>query len=153
MILTLNKEAGWAARLCRARPVATQPSLPTRVVRSDPVLSVNSAPLAYSLPAEPHHRRREWRSAFPTLIPEGLDAGRKCRYVGEGRLRWARELLKNGKSLLCRRRRNQPPTEPFLNNQHIVEPTLFCLKNLARKKSSGAAREWMDPEGNLLLRQ
>ena len=44
-------------------------------------------------------------------------------------------------------------TEPFLNNQHIVEPTLFYLKNLAHKTSRGAAREWSDLEGNLLLRQ
>ena len=44
-------------------------------------------------------------------------------------------------------------TEPFLNNQHIVEPTLFYLKNLARKTSRGAATEWFDLEGNLLLRQ
>jgi hypothetical protein len=44
-------------------------------------------------------------------------------------------------------------TEPFLNNQHIVEPTLFYLKNLARKTSRGAAPEWFDLEGNLLLRQ
>ena len=44
-------------------------------------------------------------------------------------------------------------TEPFLNNQHIVEPTLFYLKNLAHKTSRGAATEWSDLEGNLLLRQ
>ena len=44
-------------------------------------------------------------------------------------------------------------TEPFLNNQHIVEPTLFYLKNLARKTSRGVATEWFDLEGNLLLRQ
>ena len=44
-------------------------------------------------------------------------------------------------------------TEPFLNNQHIVEPTLFYLKNLARKTSRGATTEWFDLEGNLLLRQ
>ena len=44
-------------------------------------------------------------------------------------------------------------TEPFLNNQHIVEPTLFYLKNLASKRSRGGATEWFDLEGNLLLRQ
>jgi len=44
-------------------------------------------------------------------------------------------------------------TEPFLNNQHIVEPTLFYLKNLARKTRHGTATEWFDLEGNLLLRQ
>lgn len=43
-------------------------------------------------------------------------------------------------------------TEPFLNNQHIAEPTLFYLKHLARKESSGTATEWFDLEGNLLLR-
>jgi hypothetical protein len=45
-------------------------------------------------------------------------------------------------------------TEPFLNNQHIVEPTLFYLKNLAitaRDPASGK-REWRDLEGNVLLR-
>jgi hypothetical protein len=40
-------------------------------------------------------------------------------------------------------------TEPFLNNQHIAEPTLFYLKNLARK----SANEWRDLEGNLLLQR
>jgi hypothetical protein len=44
-------------------------------------------------------------------------------------------------------------TEPFLNNQHIVEPTLFYLKHLARKTSRGSQTEWFDIEGNLLLRR
>ena len=44
-------------------------------------------------------------------------------------------------------------TEPFLNNQQIVEPTLNYLKNLVRKTSRRAATEWFDLEGNLLLRQ
>jgi hypothetical protein len=44
-------------------------------------------------------------------------------------------------------------TEPFLNNQHIVEPTLYYLKNLARKASQGNVSEWFDLEGNILLRR
>lgn len=41
-------------------------------------------------------------------------------------------------------------TEPFLNNQHIVEPTLFYLEKLARK--SGLLRKQLkDVEGNLLM--
>jgi hypothetical protein len=39
-------------------------------------------------------------------------------------------------------------TEPFLNNQHIAEPTLFYLQHLA--KISG--REYRDVEGNWLRR-
>lgn len=44
-------------------------------------------------------------------------------------------------------------TEPFLNNQHIAEPTLFYLENLARKKKTDDATEWLDLEGNRLWRQ
>ncbi len=44
-------------------------------------------------------------------------------------------------------------TEPFLNNQHIAEPTLFYLKDLAAKSVKGDMTEWRDLEGNLLLRQ
>ncbi len=44
-------------------------------------------------------------------------------------------------------------TEPFLNNQHIAEPTLFYLKNLARKKKLHGRTEWFDLEGNRLLSQ
>lgn len=44
-------------------------------------------------------------------------------------------------------------TEPFLNNQHIAEPTLFYLTRLARKTSAGNMVEWRDLEGNLLLKQ
>ena len=44
-------------------------------------------------------------------------------------------------------------TEPFLNNQHIIEPTYFCLKHFARKQPAGTATEWLDLEGNRLLRQ
>jgi hypothetical protein len=43
-------------------------------------------------------------------------------------------------------------TEPFLNNQHIAEPTLYYLKNLARKLSPGNQTEWHDIEGNCILR-
>ncbi len=45
-------------------------------------------------------------------------------------------------------------TEPFLNNLHIAEPTLFYLKHLAtRKRIKGGATEWLDCEGNRILRQ
>jgi hypothetical protein len=43
-------------------------------------------------------------------------------------------------------------TEPFLNNQHIAEPTLFYLETLARKTEAGDRTEWRDLEGNLLYR-
>ena len=43
-------------------------------------------------------------------------------------------------------------TEPFLNNQHITEPTLYYLKHCARKQPAGAATEWLDVEGNRLRR-
>ena len=42
-------------------------------------------------------------------------------------------------------------TEPFLNNQHIVEPTLFYLEKLARRTIQGAQEEYRDLEGSLLL--
>ncbi|NQU25055.1 MAG: hypothetical protein HQ567_27530 [Candidatus Nealsonbacteria bacterium] len=42
-------------------------------------------------------------------------------------------------------------TEPFLNNQHIVEPTLFYLENLAKKSIEDDATTWRDLEGNVLL--
>lgn len=44
-------------------------------------------------------------------------------------------------------------TEPFLNNQHIVEPTLFYLKHLAVASTTGEMASWRDLEGNLLLQQ
>lgn len=44
-------------------------------------------------------------------------------------------------------------TEPFLNNQYIVEPTLFYLRHLARKTKTDAATEWRDIEGNIILRR
>lgn len=42
-------------------------------------------------------------------------------------------------------------TEPFLNNQHIAEPTWFYLKNLARAKTVGSQRLWVDLENTVLL--
>ena len=42
-------------------------------------------------------------------------------------------------------------TEPFLNNQHIIEPTLFYLERLAGTKKSGERIEYRDFEGNLLV--
>ncbi len=44
-------------------------------------------------------------------------------------------------------------TEPFLNNQHIVEPTLFYLKHLARQRRVNHTTEWCDLEGNVLWRR
>ena len=44
-------------------------------------------------------------------------------------------------------------TEPFLNNQHIAEPTLFYLQRLARKTVAAGATEWRDVEGNVLLQR
>jgi hypothetical protein len=44
-------------------------------------------------------------------------------------------------------------TEPFLNNQHIAEPTLFYLENLARKRSRTGVTEWLDIEGNVIWRK
>jgi len=44
-------------------------------------------------------------------------------------------------------------TEPFLNNLHIVEPTLFYLENLSGKKSEpgGKVSEYYDFENNLIV--
>jgi len=42
-------------------------------------------------------------------------------------------------------------TEPFLNNQHIAEPTLYYLEHLASKSSRGGKTQWRDPEGNVLV--
>ncbi|MBK9138693.1 MAG: hypothetical protein IPM17_08025 [Verrucomicrobia bacterium] len=41
-------------------------------------------------------------------------------------------------------------TEPFLNNQHIAEPTLFYLEHLATQRRRGNVTEWLDLEGNVL---
>lgn len=42
-------------------------------------------------------------------------------------------------------------TEPFLNNQHINEPTLYYLKNLARQSLGKDGHAWLDAEGNRIL--
>jgi hypothetical protein len=42
-------------------------------------------------------------------------------------------------------------TEPFLNNQHIAEPTLFYLEHLARTQPGLKAIQWRDIEGNVIL--
>jgi len=42
-------------------------------------------------------------------------------------------------------------TEPFLNNQHIAEPTLFYLTRLATKSKDGGRTRWSDLEGNVLF--
>lgn len=44
-------------------------------------------------------------------------------------------------------------TEPFLNNQHIAEPTLYYLEHLAAKRGRSGATEWRDIEGNLIWRK
>lgn len=44
-------------------------------------------------------------------------------------------------------------TEPFLNNQHIAEPTLFYLQRLARTSHGELSDEWRDCEGNIILRK
>jgi hypothetical protein len=44
-------------------------------------------------------------------------------------------------------------TEPFLNNQHIAEPTLFYLEHLAARSTKRGQTEWRDAEGNVLLRR
>jgi hypothetical protein len=41
-------------------------------------------------------------------------------------------------------------TEPFLNNQHIAEPTLFYLQTLAHKLEKDGRTLWQDLEGNVL---
>ena len=41
-------------------------------------------------------------------------------------------------------------TEPFLNNQHISEPTLFYLERFAATTETPAARQWRDIEGNVI---
>ena len=42
-------------------------------------------------------------------------------------------------------------TEPFLNNQHIAEPTLYYLRNLARKPPIPDVMAWDDCEGHRIL--
>ena len=43
-------------------------------------------------------------------------------------------------------------TEPFLNNQHIAEPTLFYLRHLAVRSADAKGVTWRDLEGNAILR-
>jgi hypothetical protein len=43
-------------------------------------------------------------------------------------------------------------TEPFLNNQHITEPTLYYLEHLARKRPERNPTVWRDLEGSVLIR-
>jgi hypothetical protein len=42
-------------------------------------------------------------------------------------------------------------TEPFLNNQHIVEPTLFYLRELATRRTANGRTEFRDIEDHPLL--
>jgi hypothetical protein len=44
-------------------------------------------------------------------------------------------------------------TEPFLNNQHIAEPTLYYLRNLARHESVDGEIEFRDLEQDVIHRQ
>jgi hypothetical protein len=44
-------------------------------------------------------------------------------------------------------------TEPFLNNQHIAEPTLFYLEHLAKKTPREKPKTWHDIEDHLLYRR
>jgi hypothetical protein len=41
-------------------------------------------------------------------------------------------------------------TEPFLNNQHIIEPTLFYLRHLASRTNYNREVWWRDAEGSRL---
>jgi hypothetical protein len=41
-------------------------------------------------------------------------------------------------------------TEPLLNNQHIVEPTLYYLERFAETATSGSMQVWRDLEGNVV---
>ena len=41
-------------------------------------------------------------------------------------------------------------TEPFLNNQHITEPTLYYLENHADIKTEDGKRVYRDYEGNVV---
>jgi hypothetical protein len=44
-------------------------------------------------------------------------------------------------------------TEPFLNNQHIAEPTLYYLERLATRSERRSEIVWRDVEENVLLRR
>jgi len=43
-------------------------------------------------------------------------------------------------------------TEPFLNNQHIVEPTWYFLQEHAAVSRDGDATVYRDHEGHVLAR-
>ena len=43
--------------------------------------------------------------------------------------------------------------EPFLYNQHFTEPKLFYLIHCWRKQPADTATDWLDVEGNRLLRR
>ncbi len=43
-------------------------------------------------------------------------------------------------------------TEPFLNNLHIVEPTLFYLEHFAKRSTTDGREQWTDHEGNVISR-
>ncbi|MCF7668412.1 MAG: hypothetical protein K9N48_01395 [Verrucomicrobia bacterium] len=42
-------------------------------------------------------------------------------------------------------------TEPFLNNQHIVEPTVYYLTQFAERTGCNGAIRWSDMEGNSIF--
>jgi len=44
-------------------------------------------------------------------------------------------------------------TEPFLNNQHIAEPTLFYLEHFAARRARAGLTEWRDLESNVIFRK
>ncbi|HOW19323.1 MAG TPA: hypothetical protein PLC79_09820, partial [Phycisphaerae bacterium] len=44
-------------------------------------------------------------------------------------------------------------TEPFLNNLHIVEPTLFYLEHFARRSAENGEERLLDHEGNIIWRR
>jgi hypothetical protein len=44
-------------------------------------------------------------------------------------------------------------TEPFLNNQHIAEPTWFYLNHLAKRSRQSGTLRWLDLEGNTLFQR
>ncbi|MBI4584514.1 MAG: hypothetical protein HY717_10900 [Planctomycetes bacterium] len=44
-------------------------------------------------------------------------------------------------------------TEPFLNNQHLIEPVVFYLERLAQKNGEGGGTVFKDREGNMLFQR
>ncbi|MGH9363486.1 MAG: hypothetical protein ACRD2T_16370, partial [Thermoanaerobaculia bacterium] len=43
-------------------------------------------------------------------------------------------------------------TEPFLNNQHLIEPTVYYLRELAIDDRGNRVLRYRDLEGNIILR-